>query len=57
MTRLDFRDATAGHRARDASSTLLESYLARIATHDARPNCFITLLLDQARQQAKQSDG
>mgnify|MGYP002014756483 CR=1 FL=1 len=57
LTRLDISDAAAGLRAGDFSSTLLESYLARIATHDNRLNCFITLLLDQARQQAKESDG
>ncbi|PPR68093.1 MAG: Mandelamide hydrolase [Alphaproteobacteria bacterium MarineAlpha1_Bin1] len=58
LTRLEFSDAAAGLRAGDFSSTLLlESYLARIATHDNRLNCFITLLLDQARQQAKESDG
>ena len=58
LTRLDIRDAAAGLRAGDFSSTLLlESYLARIATHDNRQNCFITHLLDQARQQAKESDG
>ena len=58
LTRLDISDAAAGLRAGDFSSTLLlESYLARIATHDNRLNCFTTLLLDQARQQAKESDG
>ena len=56
LTRLDISDAAAGLCAGDFSSMLLsESYLARIATHDDRLNCFITLLLDQARQQAKKS--
>ena len=58
LTRLDISDTAAGLRAGGFNSTLLlESYLARIATHDNRLNCFTTLLLDQARQQAKESDG
>ena len=58
LTRLDISDAAAGLRAGDFSSILLlQCYLARIATHDNRLNCFITLLLDQARQEAKESYG
>ncbi|MFP6747550.1 MAG: amidase [Alphaproteobacteria bacterium] len=57
-TTLDITDAAAELAAGHFDAvTLLEAYLARIAQFEAGLNCFITLLAEDAREQASAADG
>ena len=57
LTTLDITDAAAGLAAGDFSAGgLLDAYLARIDRYENGLNCFITLLIDQARVQARAAD-
>ncbi|MBT4485972.1 MAG: Asp-tRNA(Asn)/Glu-tRNA(Gln) amidotransferase GatCAB subunit A, partial [Rhodospirillaceae bacterium] len=57
LTKLDITAAAAGLEAGDfTAEDLLDAYLARIDQYEDSLNCFITLLADPARRQARAAD-
>ena len=57
LTLLDITDAAAALAAGDfTAEALLDAYLGRIGQYEGDVNCFITLLADPAREQARAAD-
>ncbi|MFP6771165.1 MAG: amidase [Alphaproteobacteria bacterium] len=57
LTLLDITDADAALAAGDfTAEALLDAYLGRIGQYEGDVNCFITLLADPAREQARAAD-